>query len=420
MMRRFGRTVTSVMLVATIALGGAPSASAKIMASDRVAGKPPADAGLPMQAMPDVAMKAGVLISSDGRVLWERNAGQKRAMASITKIMTAVVALEQSSGDDMVTVSTNALSIGESTSFLRRGESLPMRELLEALVVKSGNDAAITVAEHVAGSESAFVDLMNAKAAELGLENTRFKNSHGLDADGHFSTASDLGVLSRYAMGKPEFRRLAGMKTVTIGAGKRKETLQSTNLMLGNYDGANGVKTGFTSDAGYSVVESAQRDGVELYAVVLGCTSEMQRFKDARELLDWGFAHYRMRELASAGTIIGESQVTDYLDVVVPVAISQDASQAVFDVDGEITRAVTVTAVRAPVAKGQRLGVATFTQGGRLVASVPLVATRDVPAPTLWERLGIGVMRFWRKLTGSSSAETAAANLLRPAAVGVS
>lgn len=386
---------------ALVALACMPaSAQAFVRSADRVDGVSAVALGLPSAAMPDVTMKAGMLVTGDGRVLWSRRPDDRRAMASLTKIMTAVVAIEHSRPDELVTIGRDSSTVGESTSFLRIGEKLPMRELLEALLVKSGNDAAVAIAEHVAGSEDQFVVLMNSKAAELGLSRTRFANPHGLDAADHYTTASDLAVLSRYAMTKPEFRAVVGQKYATIGSGARAERLPSTNLMIGNYQGANGIKTGYTGDAGYCVVDSAARDGVELYAVVLGTNGELRRFKDARELLDFGFAHYRPQRLASEGTVVGEAPVTDYLDVSVPAAFSHDTTVAVFDVAGPITRTVQVAQVAAPVAAGQRVGVATFTQRGQVIASIPLVATQDVHKPSPIERIGIGIVRVWRKLTG--------------------
>jgi D-alanyl-D-alanine carboxypeptidase (penicillin-binding protein 5/6) len=276
-----------------------------------------------------------------------------------------------------------------------------MSEMLEALLVKSGNDAAFTIATHIAGGEEEFVALMNAKARELGLTHTTFKNSHGLDQSGHRSSAGDLAVLARYAMTKPAFRKIVSEKTARIGTGKRAETVQNTNLLIGNYDGANGVKTGWTGDAGHCVIVSTKRGDVELYAVVLGAPGELQRFRDARTLLDFGFSHYRPQRLASAGTVIGEAPVVEYLDVTAPAAVSEDTTVTVFDLAGPITRTVSVAKVQAPIAAGQRVGVARFSQKGALVASVPLVATQAVPDPSLIQRIGIGVARIWRRLSGS-------------------
>jgi len=208
-------------------------------------------------------------------------------------------------------------------------------------------------------------------------------------------------VLARYAMTKPEIRHIVGEKSTQIGSGARAETMHSTNLLLGNYQGANGVKTGWTDAAGYCVVESARRDGTELYAVILGSTGELQRFWDARELLDFGFAHYRPQKLSSAGTVVGEAPVADYLDVSVGAAVSTDTTITVFDLAGPITRTVSVAEVSAPVTKGDRVGVVTFTQAGEVVSTIPLVADSDVKKPNVFLRVWIALVRAWRWVTGS-------------------
>lgn len=402
--KRLSRAAVVVVLVAFLlfALGAAP-ARAEVRGTDLVDGTTAKKLAVPTAAMPDVSMKAGVLVTEDGRTLWARRQTDRRAMASITKIMTAIVALEHGNVNDLVTIPRDSVSVGESTSFLRAGEKLPLGEVLEAMLVKSGNDAAVAISEHIAGNEEAFAGLMNDKAAELGLTRTHFTNPHGLDETNHYSTATDLAVLSRYAMSKPEISRIVAQKSATIGKGARAERVVSTNLLLGNYVGANGLKTGWTNDAGYSVVVSAKRDGIQLYAVVLGAPGELQRFRDARDLLDWGFAHYRLQKLASSGTVIGEAPVTDYLDVTVPAEVSKDAAVPVFDLAGPITRSVTVSAVDAPVKQGQRVGVATFTQKGDVVASVPLAAVNEVPDPTPLQRVGIAIVRAWRRLTGTQA-----------------
>ena len=396
---RFTRGVISALLGLMLVFSAVPpNAGAVSLPSDILDGSPVSARGSIQKAMPDVALSAGVLVDGDGRVLWARQPDAERAMASITKILTAVIALETGNLSDSVKVPAAATRVGESTSFLRTGDEIPMREMLEALLVKSGNDAAVAIAYHVSGSSEAFVTAMNAKAAALGLADTHFTNPHGLDAKDHRTSARDLGVLARYAMSKPAFKSIVGMKQVTIGSGARQETLPNTNVLIGNYQGITGIKTGFTEKAGYCVIESAERGGVELYAVVLGARSESARFKDARELLDWGFAHYRPQSLATAGTVLAEAPVKNYLDVVAPAAVSQDSTVAILDLNGPVTRTVTVSAVSAPVKAGQRVGVATFTQGGRLIASIPLVSTVDVgrPNPLLW--VWIAAVRAWRAI----------------------
>lgn len=367
---------------------------------DMLDGKTPQELGVTKGALPEVSMPAGALVTSDGRVLWSRNASDRRAMASLTKIMTAVVAMENSTPDEVVKVPADASAVGESTSFLVPGDTIRMSELLEGLLVKSGNDAAVTIAEHVAGDEAAFVAMMNKKAKELGLEDTHFANSHGLDEKGHYTSASDLAVMARYAMTKPEFRSIVGKKRATVSSRQHKHVVDSTNLLLMTYTGANGVKTGWTSDAGQCLIGSAQRNGVELYAVVLGTGSEAQRFAQTRELLDWGFAHYRPQRLASRGTVLGSSAVVDYIDTTINGVVSRDETRAVYDLAGPITRKVSMADQRAPVRKGQRVGVATFTQGDTIVATVPLVATTAVDKPNIFERAWIGTVRIWLRLSG--------------------
>jgi len=369
--------------------------------TDMVDGQSAAARDISVAVLPNVTMKAGLLSDADGRIIWARKPDARRSMASITKIMTAIVTLEHSKLGEMVVVPKGAASVGESTAYLVAGEKLSVRDLLAAMLVKSGNDAATTLAQHVGGTEDRFVELMNKKAVELGLEGTHFENPHGLDAPGQYSTAADLAVMSRYAMSKREFRRIVKLRKVTIGPPGRRHKLESTDLLLGNYAGAEGIKTGSTDRAGYSVVSAATRAGVTLYAVVLGTSSDPQRFRDAKELLDWGFAHYRPQSLVSAGTIVGEAPVSDYLDVSVPAAVSEDASVTVLDLNGPIRRTVTIPPVKAPIRVGDRVGSMGFTQDGKLIAGTPLVATAQVRRPNPFQYVWIGLVRGWRAVFGA-------------------
>jgi len=368
--------------------------------SDTVDGSTAAKRHVDLAAMPDVSMVEGALVDGDGHTLWARTPAVRRPMASITKIMTAVVALEHSNLNDIVTVPREAIVVGQSSANLVAGQKLTMREMLEALLVKSGNDAAEAIAIHVGGSEGAFVQMMNAKAHALGLGDTHYANPHGLDAPGHYTTANDLGVLSRYAMSKPAFRDIVRRPSVTIGQGKHRETLVSTDLLLGTYQGAIGVKTGNTNGAGYSVVSAAQRGGVTLYAIVMGTKSERDRFTQAKGLLDWGFAHYRPMALGTKGTVVAEAPVSSYLNVTVPVAFSADTTVAVLDLDGTVKRTISVSPVPAPVEKGQQVGVATFRQGGKVIATIPLAATVKVGRPNPFEAVWIATVRLWQRIFG--------------------
>jgi serine-type D-Ala-D-Ala carboxypeptidase (penicillin-binding protein 5/6) len=397
---RFRAAIAAAVLSAVLVAGVPHHAHASALKSDLVDGSSAASRKIDLEAMPDVGMKEGALFDVDGRMLWARSPDRRRPMASITKVMTAVVVLEHSSPSDVVSVPSAAIAVGQSSAALVAGERLTVRELLEATLVKSGNDAAETLAIHVGGSEEQFVKMMNDKARDLGLDDTHFENAHGLDATGHYTTADDLGALARYAMSKPLFRDIVKRSVVTIGKGKRRRVLHSTDQLLGVYTGAIGIKTGNTDGAGYSIISAAKRGDVTLYAVVLGTSSDRNRFTDAKALLDWGFAHYRPMQLAEKGTVVGETPVTSYLDRTITVAIAEKTEIPVLDLTGPINRTVKVAPVAAPVSKGQYLGVAEFRQGKRLIASASLTATEDVARPNPFEAVWIGIVRFWRRVFG--------------------
>lgn len=397
---RFAAILLVVVLVLPAWLSATPSALAR--EGDRVGdwteGAPdaPADA-----VAPAVPMPAGILVTQDGRELWSREADARRAMASTTKIMTAVVVLENTTPDDTVTVSASAGRIGESVAGLKSGEVLTVRVLLEAMLVKSGNDAAEALAIHVGGSEERFVEMMNETAEELGLTNSRFTNPHGLDQEGHYASARDLSVLARHAMANDEFRRVVGLTQVDLDGPGPAPRLETSNLLLGAYVGATGVKTGWTNRAGYCLVASAKRRDIELTAVVLGTGSEQARFDQAEVLLDWGFEHYTSQYVTSKDETVGAVPVADYLDVDVAAVVSDAVRVPVFDLDGDLVRDVRLDAsVAAPVSRGDRIGTLSITQGDRLIAQVPVVAGADVKRPGLPERVWIAIVRGWQSVFG--------------------
>jgi D-alanyl-D-alanine carboxypeptidase (penicillin-binding protein 5/6) len=310
--------------------------------------------------------------------------------------------LENAKLEDVVTVRKTDVKVGESGMGLRIGEELTVRQLLEGMLIQSGNDAANALAVHVGGSVDGFVAMMNTKAAALDLVDTRYLNPHGLDVPGHYTSAEDLTALSRYAMRDAEFRRIVGTASSRVATRRYTHKLANSNVMLRSYAGANGVKTGWTDEAGYCVVASAERGGIELVATVLGAASEEGRFGQATRLLDWGFAHYRTTEVVRGGERTGNVRVSDYLERTVPTAAAETTAVAVLDLSGPVKRRIDLLPeVAAPVVRGQRLGTMSIYQGDRLLAQVPVVAAKGVPEPTVWQRIGFFFARIWRGIFGA-------------------
>lgn len=265
-------------------------------------------------APPQVTAKSWILYDDTfDQVLDEHDADTRRSMASTTKIMTALVALQYGNLDDEVTISQRAADVGEAEAGLVAGEVLTLRELLTAMLVRSANDAAVAVAEGVGGSVQAFVDLMNAKAQELGLENTHYENPHGLDAIGHFTTARDLLTLAKTAMQNPLFATLVRIQTVRLpdAPNGTQRIIHTTNELLGSYEGAIGVKTGYTDAAGHVLVAAAERNKRRLYAVVMGSTDS---FGDAAALLDYGFSEFGIVDVIMSGVTYAQRRVATTTD----------------------------------------------------------------------------------------------------------
>lgn len=248
-------------------------------------------AGLQVGTGPTITGKTALVLDDNtGRVLLDRQGDLRVAPASLTKIMTTLLAIERGRLSEVVKVSVDseqlAATTGSSIMGLMPGEEIKLEDLLYGMMLPSGNDASLAVAQHVSGSTDAFVALMNRRAAELGLKNTHFANPHGLDAAGHYSSARDFAVLSRYAMNNPTFARIAGARTYTAQGKLRSYTLWNLNRLVGQYPGADGVKIGYTDDAGQTIVVSATRNGRRLFVSIMGCTN---MFGDASALLDYYF-----------------------------------------------------------------------------------------------------------------------------------
>lgn len=246
----------------------------------------------PIRAAPQIQARAAVLLDMEtGRVLYAKRAYEHRAPASLTKVVTALVALDHGGLNQMVTVSPQAARTPEASLGLAAGDKLTLEHLIQGMLWRSGNDAAVAIAEHVAGSVAAFSRLMNAKAAALGAQSTQFVNPHGLDAPGHYSTAYDLALIARAALSVPRFAEMVRQGSSALTWGGMTHQVANINSFLWRYQGATGVKTGYTSQAGYSLIASAQKDGQSLIAVLLNEPTSDARWTDAALLLDYGFSH---------------------------------------------------------------------------------------------------------------------------------
>jgi D-alanyl-D-alanine carboxypeptidase (penicillin-binding protein 5/6) len=334
--------------------------------------------------------------ATDGEVLAELDERERLPIASITKLMTALVTLEHARPDEIVTVAQSATTIGESTIDLRPGERISVGDLLRAALIQSANDAANALAAHVGrGSVPRFVALMNAKARELGLADTHFVNPDGLDAPGHVSSARDVTKLARIAMRKPFVRDTVRVVETSV-AGRR---LLTWNDLLSTFPRLFGVKTGHTDGAGWSQVAAARGGGVTVYATLLGGETREGRNADLAALLAWGLDQYRTvwaieggRTYARAGTAYGRPDVRLVAASPGLRVVKNDATL--------VERVVAPVEVALPVRKGQRLGEVQVLSGGEVVARSPLVAAEGVHRPGVLGRIGFYSRRTVHHLGG--------------------
>jgi D-alanyl-D-alanine carboxypeptidase (penicillin-binding protein 5/6) len=320
-----------------------------------------------------------------GEVLLSHDARQRVAIASITKLMTVLLTLEHAHLNDVVTVAPEAAEVGESSANLHAGDRLTVRELLEAALIQSANDAADALAFYVGhGSETRFVAMMNARARRLGLRDTHFARPDGLDAPDHHSSARDVMFMARLLMHRPVVRQIVRMRAATIAGGR---TLHTWNDLLYSYPGIFGVKTGHTSAAGWSEVAAARRGGVSVYAALLGSPDRSTRNADLAQLLNWGFSRYVTVRPVTAGRVYAEAELGYGRDPVALVAARSLSATVRLD-RPLVRRLVAVDAADLPVSRGQSLGQVQIYQRGRLLGAVPLVAARSVAQPGVGGRVG--------------------------------
>ena len=333
--------------------------------------------------LPEISSPTAILIeASTGGVLYEKDADARRSLASITKIMTELLIIEAiESGvmslDDEITTSRHAAGMGGSQIFLRQGEVMTARDMLKGVAVNSANDAAVALGEHLAGSEEAFVSIMNTRAAELGMVNTNFTNCSGLlESDEHYSTARDISLMARELLKHDLIREFTSIWMDSLRGGQTM--LANTNRLVRYYEGTTGLKTGFTSLAGYCLAASAKRDGVEYISVTLGDKSSQERFENARLLLSYAFATYMIMPATPDNVLppvkvdLGEERFIQP-EVVASVGIHMSRADA-----AKVTQTVTLAQqLLAPVKKGDEIGKLVFQVGDRIIAELPILAAND-------------------------------------------
>jgi D-alanyl-D-alanine carboxypeptidase (penicillin-binding protein 5/6) len=326
--------------------------------------------------MPKVTARSAVVIEQGSRrVLFEKNARERLPMASTTKIMTALVALENGDLSDVVQVSPEAAKVPGSSIYLKAGEELTLEQLLYGLMLQSGNDAATAIAQHIGGSAEGFLAMMNERAARLGLSDTHFASVCGLDAPGHYTSAYDLAVITAAAFDNADFRRIVATKSIYVPYDglPNSRFLRNKNRILWSFEGANGVKTGYTGDAGRCFVGSAEREGMQLIAVVLNCGP---MFEEASALMDDAFAQYDMVPVVEPRVALGQVPTGEGISGAVRYGAPQKVA---LPLDGEermrvCTHLGLCAKPEAPVADGQLLGEGRVILDGQVLAAFPVVS----------------------------------------------
>ena len=334
------------------------------------------------ETTPTVEATAAILMDAEtGRVLWGKNANEPMAMASTTKIMTAVLAIESGRMGETVTVSKRAAAAPKVKMNLTTGEKIRLSDLMLALMLESSNDAAVAIAEHLGGTVEEFCAQMTNKARELGAKDTLFESPSGLDVGNHHSTAYDLAIITRYALTVPGFKELTNTGHASFSSDKRSYSMNNKNRLLAEYTGANGVKTGFTGKAGHCFVGAAKRNDMQLISVVLasgwGEKGRAQKWRDTKEVLDYGFNNYKYESVILTGDIAGNLPVTRSRSQQVEYAFSQGLTiplSAQEKEDIELMLYVPESA-QAPINIGDIMGSARVYIGESFHAEVPLVST---------------------------------------------
>lgn len=341
---------------------------------------------------------------NSGKVLYDHNMHEQLRPASVTKVMSILLIMEaldsgKISIDDKIPCSENASSMGGSQIWLDVKESLSVHEMLKAICVVSANDCTVAMAEYLAGSESAFVEQMNSRAKELGMNDTTFKNCHGIDEDGHVTSAYDIALMSRELLTKhPKVTEYTTIWMDSLRDGKSE--LVNTNKLIRNYKGATGLKTGSTSVALYNLSASATRDGLSLIAVVMKAPSTKVRFAEATKLLDYGFSNYLYKEFGKTDSVVKSINVSKGVKASVNAVLESSCGALVKKgEDKNLVQDINLNdTVSAPIFKGQKLGTVSYSLNGEIVGSSNIIASEDVKKIGLWNMTSY-LYNTWYRLT---------------------
>lgn len=354
----------------------------------------------------DISAKSALLMDAGtGTILYEKNIHEQLAPASITKIMTMLLVMEAIESkkitlNDSAVVSERASKMGGTQLYLEPGETKTVEELMKGVAIRSANDASVTLGEHVAGTEELFVQQMNVRAKELGMKNTKFINTNGLDAEGHVTTAHDVALMSRELLKHKEVQKwlTTWMDTVVVGKKQSVQSLVNTNRLLKTYQGINGIKTGYTSQSLHCISASANRGSSTFIAVIMAAPSSSVRFNEAAKLLDYGFANYNTVGIAKKGEVIGNIKLNKGKEVQLEAIAKEDFNVLVEKgKEGDVKKEVVLPpSVNAPILKDKKIGEIIATLDGDEVGRVNIVSKEDCPKASVINILG----RMFKKMMG--------------------
>lgn len=321
-----------------------------------------------------------VIDSINGRVLYEKNGYEKRNIASLTKILTAIVTVENVKLDEVVTIKTSSSSIGGSTVGMSKGDEITVKALMYGMLMCSGNDCAYALAEYVGGDIETFAKLMTEKAKEIGAKDSNFKNPHGLDVDGHYSTAYDMALITRYALNNQVINKIVGTESITIQFGKTVKTFSNTNRLLRTYSNADGVKTGFTNGANRCLIGSATKDELRVIAVVLGAETTDMRFNDAKMLLEYALSNYSIKDISqNMNWYVNipiykgkEEKYEKYITREMKAVLTEKEYDEIY------VKQTLLPVIYAPISKGYVLGQIEMFVGNEKIYSEEIILEKDI------------------------------------------